>query len=211
MSIQHTIQQGECINSIAFAHGLFPETVWNHADNAELKRLRGNPNVLFPGDVLVIPDPRVRELSKPDKQRHRFRRKGVPAKFKVQVMRDGEPRAGVPYKLDAGGSVQSGTTDSEGIVEAVISPAAGTATLVVGPEDDQEQYDFDLGTLDPVGEVTGAQARMKNLGIYHGEITGKLDEETTEALRRFQGLCEIGVTGKLDTATQDELRKHDEG
>ena len=52
----HEVQEGECILSIAEAAGLFWETLWNHPDNADLKRERGSPHLLRPGDRLTVPE-----------------------------------------------------------------------------------------------------------------------------------------------------------
>ncbi len=110
MAIDHTIGQGECIDSIAMRHGFFPETLWNHGANAKLKELRKDPNVLYPGDKLFIPDLRIREVEKATEQRHRFRRKGVPAKLHLRFLKPKEP----PPPEDA---VAGGDTDDDSSYE----------------------------------------------------------------------------------------------
>jgi hypothetical protein len=82
----HTVTQGECISSIAQDYGFFWETLWNHSENQQLKQLRQNPNVLFPGDIVFVPELTVREESAASEQCHRFRLKGVPAKLRLRVM-----------------------------------------------------------------------------------------------------------------------------
>ena len=46
MPIEHTVQPGECIDSIAFQHGFFPDTLWDHGDNAALKQFEAPTTVL---------------------------------------------------------------------------------------------------------------------------------------------------------------------
>lgn len=87
-SREHVVQQGECINSIAAQYGLFWETIWNDSANSELRRERKNPDLLLPGDRLVIPEIRVKRESGATEKRHRFRRKGVPIELVIRVLKD---------------------------------------------------------------------------------------------------------------------------
>jgi nucleoid-associated protein YgaU len=57
MAIDHTVVQGEYLSKIARSYGFSDyRTIWEHPKNAALKQARQNPNVLFPGDRLFIPD-----------------------------------------------------------------------------------------------------------------------------------------------------------
>lgn len=91
MSKNHTIRQGECIESLADRYGFFPETLWKHADNSDLRELRKDQNILQPGDVVVIPDLELGEESAATEQKHRFRRKGVPAKMRIVFYKPVDP------------------------------------------------------------------------------------------------------------------------
>lgn len=106
MPNEHTVAPGECISSIAFQHGFFWETLWEHGDNAELKEKRKDPNVLHPGDVVMIPDLTLKEESCATEQVHEFRLKGVPARLNIQVRR---PKAPKPPEAAAGGGGAGGT------------------------------------------------------------------------------------------------------
>ena len=48
-------------------------TIYDHPGNATLKQARPDPNQLFPGDVLFIPEKKVREAIVSTDQAHRFR------------------------------------------------------------------------------------------------------------------------------------------
>ncbi len=91
MSTEHTVRQGECIHSLAERYGFFPDTLWDHAENRDLRDLREDSNILQPGDVVHIPDLTEREESGSTDERHRFRRRGVPAMLRVVFYRPPEP------------------------------------------------------------------------------------------------------------------------
>lgn len=57
MSSRYTVQPGDNLSKIARRHG-YPSwrVIYYHADNAEFRRRRPNPNLIHPGDILVLPD-----------------------------------------------------------------------------------------------------------------------------------------------------------
>ena len=65
MGKTYQVGAGDCLSSIAFEHGFPWEILWNHPDNAELKSLRKDPNVLLEGDIVSIPDLGRKEVSAP--------------------------------------------------------------------------------------------------------------------------------------------------
>lgn len=113
MPIDYIIAQGDCIDSVAMRHGFFPDTLWNHGANAGLKELRKDPNVLFPGDKLFIPDIQIREVDKANEQRHRFRRKGVPAKLHLRFLKPKDPPPPEEEAPAAGEDSESNYEDPE--------------------------------------------------------------------------------------------------
>jgi hypothetical protein len=209
MPKNHTVAQGDCISSIAEKNGLFWETVWNHPENSELKEKRKDPNILLPGDVVFVPDKQMKEESGATEQCHKFRKKGVPAKIRLQILDDDdEPRADEPYILEIDGKAISGQTDSEGVIEQFIPPNARKGKLLVGEE--QEEYLLDLGHIDPIDTVAGVQVRLQNLGYDCGGADGKLGSKTRAAILEFQQkheLEEIEETGEIDQATLDKLEE----
>jgi LysM repeat protein len=85
---EYKVKQGDCLSSIAERYGLFWEKVWNHPKNAKLKEKRKDPNILYPGDVVFVPDKDRKEESGATEQRHRFRKKGTPAKLRLKIMEE---------------------------------------------------------------------------------------------------------------------------
>ena len=91
MAKVHRVAAGDCITSISFGAGFYWKTLWEHADNGQLSELRKDPNVLFVGDQVVIPERVEKVETRPPEARHRFRLKGVPAMLRLRVMKEKEP------------------------------------------------------------------------------------------------------------------------
>ncbi|UCC98955.1 MAG: LysM peptidoglycan-binding domain-containing protein [Phycisphaerales bacterium] len=218
---RYTVKQGDCISSIAFAYNLFPKTIWDHPDNVELKKLRKDPNALFPGDSLVIPEKQLKEEQCQAEQKHRFRRKGVPERLRIQFLtgdeEDDAPRKAVPYTLDittkSGSSVprKEGKTDNDGYLDEAIPPDALKGVIIFDEGEDQEVYEIMLGHLDPVGTPSGIKARLENLGYECGEDDNTLDYVTIEAVRKFQADNDLKILpSDFTEIDQDTLDKIEE-
>ncbi|MBU0753704.1 MAG: peptidoglycan-binding protein [Planctomycetes bacterium] len=197
----YKVKQGDCINSIADEHGLFWEQIWNHGENAKLKNERKDPNTLCPGDELFVPEKEPGEVNCACDQKHTFRLKGVPAKMKVQMLVNEEPRKNEEYTLFIDDRrVQEGKTDANGFIEASIPPNAKKGEIVFVDEDgNKEFHPFDLGTVDPIDTEEGVAGRLQNLGYYEGDLE--------EALKEFQSRYELEVTGTINDETKRKLKE----
>jgi N-acetylmuramoyl-L-alanine amidase len=218
MPEDYEVQPGDCMSSIAYEHGFFWETLWNLSENADLRAARKDPNVLMKGDMVHIPDLTVKQESRPTDQRHKFMLKGAPEKLRVRLLDiHQKPRANLDYIIVIDGNMRKGRTDRNGELKESIPPNAKTGRLIlqtppgkdgkpISGKPATETIDLQLGDLDPVTEVSGAQARLSNLGFYTGSIDGNLDDATKGAISAFQTKQGLPVTGALDDATQGKLQ-----
>ena len=218
---KYTVKQGDCISSIAFAYNLFPKTIWDHADNAELRKLRKDPNALFPGDSLIIPEKQLKEEQCQSEQKHRFRRKGVPERLRIQFLtgdeEDDAPRKAIPYTLDittkSGRPVprKEGKTDNDGFLDEKIPPDASKGIIVLDEGENEEVYEIMLGHIDPIDTPSGIKARLENLGYECGEDDNTLDQMTIEAIRMFQADNDLKILPsdftEIDQDTLDKLEE----
>jgi len=200
MPTPYTVKAGDCLSSIAYVNGFLPDTIWNHADNASLKQKRKDPNVLMAGDVVVIPDKDIKEVSKPNEKEHRFCKKGVPAKLKVRLLKKGEPRKNEPYRLVIDGISSEGQTDGNGFVQKSLPPDAKEGKLIVGEGERKETFLLRFGHVDPMEEDDGVAGRLHNLGYAAAK-------DFPGALKKFQADNGLQTTGQVDDATRNKLKE----
>lgn len=217
--------------SIAARYGMPWEKIYNHPDNAGLKRNRPDPNLLLEGDEVVVPDKERREADGATEARHRFRLLQEPARIRLKLTTSPtedepapesafqrgvfeepepepfrrEPLAGAPYRLYVEDElVDEGSTDDDGMLEATVSPAASTARLVLDPDSERERtIDLHLGQMDPVEEDSGIVKRLRNLG-YPVADSGD-DDELAAAVASFQRDQGLEVNGRMDGSTRTAL------
>jgi len=209
MAIEHEVVQGDCISSISYRYGFFPDTIWNDPANAELKSRRKNPNVLYEGDVVHIPDLRRKEVARPTDAQHSFVRKGVPELLHIVLLdSNGDPRRFLKYLLNIDGHLSEGQTNGDGDLKEAISPDARFGEIRLGEGSSQEVIQLNLGYLDPVAKVTGLKQRLANLGYECGTIDGETTPDLESALEDFQADTGLETTGTPDEQTEEELQGH---
>lgn len=209
MASLHTVASGECLSSIAKRYG-FPkwQTIYDHPSNAEFKKARKNPNLIFPGDQIVIPDKEPKEADAATGKLHSFKVKVPAAKLRV-VLKNGKGEAfgDKKYVLSAAGMEDiQGQTGGDGLVEQPIDPDLAEATLTLFVDDKTTfKWRLRLGHLDPAESPTGVHARLRNLGFDPGpeDQTGP---KFVSALKRFQARHGLEVNGQPDDPTIGKLR-----
>jgi N-acetylmuramoyl-L-alanine amidase len=206
--LTHVVRQGECMTQIARRHGFADFTVvYDHPDNAELRKRRPNPHVLRPGDEVAIPDRELKSVPCATCKTHRFVAKRPTRALRVELQdASGEPIAGAPFRLAAGGWAQTGKTSATGLVEAKIPIELSELRLELG----RLVRVLHVGHLDPLREtdddgVPGVQARLANLGWNPGPVDGVVGPRTRRAIRAFQRSCGLRPTGSIDDALLAKL------
>jgi N-acetylmuramoyl-L-alanine amidase len=216
----YTVKQGDCLSSIAARCGFNSyHSIYDHPENADFKRERSNPNVIYPGDALYIPELELGKQDCPTDQLHKFRLTKPLVKLRIKLLDpDRQPYKYKRYsiQIDSVSNVWSGNTSATGLAEALI-PAdakAGKLQLWLTDESDQQasvEMRLQIGHLDPMDEVTGVQARLNHLRFACGAVDGILGPKTSAALSRFQKQYGLDETGDIDGPTCDKLRElHDE-
>lgn len=208
MSTTHVIRRGECMLLVARRYGILDyRQVYEHPANAELRRKRPNPSVLYPGDTVVIPEPRPSQMPLYTGLPRPLTLDATSARYLRLELRDdeGAPLAGKPYLLLFGPRMVEGETDGNGLLVQRVPLSASRAEL----ECEDQWWELELGALLPMQDVpddgvAGAEARLINLG-YALEPTGRMTLELRSALRAFQHRTGLAVTGRLDAETSRQL------
>ena len=197
------VSLGDSIPSLAKDNGFFPDTIWNHPQNSGLRAKRKSQNQLYPGDEVFIPDLSKRTETRSTDSTYKFHRKGVPAKLVLQLKKLGQPRKNEKYVLVVDGTSYNGSLDGDGKLQQFIPPNAKSGQLILSGG--KEIIPIRIGDLNPIEELSGVQQRLNNLGLFCGNEDGTLDDQTTAAIRTFQGKNGLPVTGQVDGGTKAKL------
>jgi hypothetical protein len=212
MAGNYTVQQGDHLSKIAKSFGFSDyHTIWDHPNNADLKQKRQNPNVLFPGDSLFVPDRELREESRSTDKKHLFKKKTPDLKLRITLEDQFEkPIANAPCVLTLGSTSSSVTTDGKGLIEHDIPPDVHDAILVIqDPQTpfDNTQLNIKIGDLDPVTEVSGQIGRLNNLGYFAGDVNQPDQTAFESAVEEFQCDNHLSVDGVCGPNTQAKLKQ----
>ena len=189
----HCVQRGECVASIAARYGVGWREVWDHPQNAELRRLRGDPGVLRVGDNVAVPEPPPAPMLSPGGTT-RFTARVPMVELRLSL---GDEQAAVPYRIIAGSRSIEGTTDGDGGLVAEVPAHAGSAQLILDPGTETERaVGLNIGELDPADTPGGSEQRLSNLGYNDVrtfqqaqglEPSGDLDDDTRARIEELHG------------------------
>jgi hypothetical protein len=209
-----TVQDGDTLLSISDAEGfLDPMEIWNHSQNASLRELRKNPQVLARQDAVYIPDRAAPKMHSADTAKtHTFRLHRTPSYFTLHLHDEcGHPYKNCRYTLVIEETrTFEGHTDETGMLCHPIQPSDRKAVLRLWPDPRKPGFErlwaVRVGSMDPVETIVGIKGRLRNLGYRVGPEDDDLDEVTLESLRDFQRHLGYEVpTGELDSRTRGAL------
>jgi hypothetical protein len=204
----HVVKQGDDLFTIAASHGFRTwQTVYFDESNTDLRAIRVNPAILFPGDIVKVPAKQSKQEDAVTGARHQFFVEDMRRELRLRMVDPfGRPFAGESYSLSIdGNAVGAGKlTDREGFLTASILPSARAGRISIR----SFVWDFEIAKLNPMTHVpgpdtgiSGAKGRLFNLGYDVERIDHQLDQNTQAALRLFQAAHKLSVTGTLDAAT----------
>ncbi|MBI3597285.1 MAG: peptidoglycan-binding protein [Nitrospirae bacterium] len=218
MATTHAVKQGECLASIAKKYGFADwQKIYDHPQNGAFKSKRPNPNVLYPGDEVFIPDKKEKKESCRIGQKHRFKVKSPKTLLQIILKDDQEQAlAYAAYTLRVARQARpyTGSTDGAGLLKLEIPIGVKSAELSL--DELGLTWNLEIDHLDPVEElvedkaiITGVQARLNNLGFHCGKVDGMLGPKTKEAIKKFQEIVlkRGSPNGEPDDATLNELVK----
>jgi len=213
MSRNHIVVQGECLSSIAHHYGFGDwHVIYDHPNNAEFRQKRPNPNLIYPGDELFIPDKTSNSVNCHTDIRHRFRLYAQPTFINLRIQNTaGKPIAGARYTLTFGKLQFDGATDGDGWIKRKISAVLQLGELQVWPNPNDDEiffrWDVKLGHLDPLEMTSGIKARLNNLGYDCGEVNSIKDDLYDQAVRQFQEDHKLKVDGIVGPKTRAMLKQ----
>lgn len=208
---EYIVKQGDYLAKIAREQGFYDYLViWDHAQNAELKSKRQNPNILYPNDSLYIPDKELKEESGVTEQRHKFKVKIRPLKLKI-ILKDlyFKPLSNKECVLHVDGEEFKLTSQANGLVEQDIPSTAQQARILIKDNNSPITLEvpIQIGHLDPTDAVSGQKARLNNLGYFAGPLDEEDEAAFTSAVEEFQCDHKLTVDGKCGPNTQAKLRE----
>jgi hypothetical protein len=207
----YVIKQGDTLDKLAADFRLgSAKQIRNHPANAEFCRKYPDPNLLFPGEKIFIPDLQQRTESAGSDDRHQYVLKRSTQKLQIAVEDQACKRmANAAYEMNIDGVLTTGTTDGDGIISKDIPVDSESCILKIG----DYRWTMAIGCLNPMHDntpdagISGLQGRLRNLGYPVGPLDGIMGPKTRMAIRFFQADESLPVTGEFDQVTRDKLQE----
>ncbi|MCK5791810.1 MAG: peptidoglycan-binding protein [Ketobacter sp.] len=208
MSIIHIVKPGENLAKIARRHKIANwRDIYHHADNAQLRKRRPNPNILFAGDEVFIPEQKQKSVYVRTGAKHRFVvKEGEPQTLVFRLTDHGGrpmPNVAVDFQLD--GRSQTRVSNHSGEIQIVVKKTdieEFPLNVYADPAAEQPSHRFIVkpGFLDPVDTVSGIQARLNSLGHDCGVADGIYGNKTKAGIESFEQANDLPVTGQISAS-----------
>lgn len=169
--------------------------------NQDLKNLRGNGDVLCPGDILKLPKVKAPGAKVRASSKNTYRAEIPLMDFAVHLDDVDGPLAKEPFEvrgLPAGAGPSHGTTDDAGSATLRI-PVTQRIVVLYLPKR-RTLLRVRVGDMDPTDERAGVIKRLMNHGIVDRNVDPRR-VDLAAALREFQRRRGLEPTGLVDAAT----------
>lgn len=173
MSVRkHTVKQGESLSSIAKIYDFNQiNTIYKHPLNDAFRSKRSNPEEIFPGDEIYIPEKEIKSegiMTQMDNVITIKSEKRYLNLVLYDFFDNGVALANCPYQLKTSKKVHEGYFDGEGKLSVEISKKETQAELRFEVEDrtgvSVYNWTLDIAHLDPVETPSGIAQRLENIG-----------------------------------------------
>ena len=212
----HKVKQGETLTKIAKKYKFSSiEAIYDHDLNEEFRKERPDPNMLYPGDEINIPDIEATPVTKNTNGAYSFMVKRLPKEvFRIKIEgKDGLDLSKGRVVMDIAGQKIDGAISPGGVIEIELpddASGAGNIDIFMKPDSDEptHSYEVTMGHLDPVEQLSGVQARCNMLGFPCGVPDGLMGRNTRNGVKEFQethGLDVDGVPGPMTKAKLKEV------
>ena len=214
MPTTHTIAQGETLTRIAQRYKLSSwKTLYDHPDNAAFRKLRPNPNIIFPGDTITVPDVVAKKMSASAGKSHVFCLKKEVEIFKIKISNSaGKAWDGKRVVVTLGANTIDTLITPEGMLEIPLTQGDESEAKIDIYMDDpngapSHTFNVELAHLDPVEELSGVQARCNLLGHDCGVADGIMGSKTRAGVKSFQSQYGLQVDGEPGPLTKAKLKE----
>ena len=206
----HTVLAGETLRSVAARYGISATMIWDHPNNARLRRER-DPHILATGDRIWIPAPTLPlveytgtpVLCRTGRSYIFGHAQLVPIRVHFEE-RDGSVMARWNYRLHLRGRAPEGQLTADGVLSVRVPLSTALVMIEIWPPDSPPRtslrFELAVAHLDPASERRGVQQRLSNLGFYAGALEGQESKALEAAMIRFRAF-----QGMSDDADEQQL------
>jgi hypothetical protein len=179
----YVIADGDYLALLAYQQDFDADTVWNDPANDDLRALRPDPNLLWPTDILHVPNqmnkmPVTHTLAPGSTTTFVSTPPTLPVAVKFTGA-DPSAYASKAYVVKELEDLTGLTTNGDGL--ATFDAPITLQTMTVVFTDSGEAWRLKIGSMDPIETLSGIWQRLQNLGYLDGDI--ELDPDNLDPLR----------------------------